>query len=118
MEAEKEKLLELNEKLLMQIQELKKENEELKQPKDNIQVVHGGKNYGKTNSIVKEYISKDKIRKKLDELKSRNDNVCDKIKYEFKEKNKENNISLEMTNQILIAKMDILYELLEDESNG
>ena len=54
--------LEMFKRTIDYIEKLQKENEELKKPKDNIQVVYGSRNYGKTNSIVKEYISKDKIR--------------------------------------------------------
>ena len=57
-----------SETLLNLIEKLQKEIEELKKPKDNIQVVYGSRNYGKTNSIVKEYISKDKIREKIKDL--------------------------------------------------
>lgn len=69
--------------LLNLIQKLQKEIEELKKPKDNIQVVYCGRSYGKTfkakNYITKEYISKDKIRDKIKELDDLNSKFSQRV---------------------------------------
>ena len=54
--------------ILKRCEDQEKEIEELKNPKDNIQVVCCNRCYGKTYNITKEYISKDKLREKITEL--------------------------------------------------
>lgn len=69
--TEKEKLLELNEKLLMQIEKLQKENEELKnkvvkRDKELIKLEeYANKNFERKDDVKAKYIPKDKIREIL-----------------------------------------------------
>lgn len=55
-----------NEIILNLVEKQQKEIEELKtDKKDNIQVIYGGRRCGTEEMVVKDYISKDKIRKLL-----------------------------------------------------
>ena len=51
------------------IEKQQKEIERLK--KDNIQVIYGGRRFGTEGMVVKDYISKDKIREIIKELENR-----------------------------------------------
>lgn len=44
-----------------------------KDKKDNIQVVYGGRRFGTEGMVIKDYISKDKIREKIKELSKTQD---------------------------------------------
>ena len=53
--------------LLNIIEKQQKEIEKLKQnKKDNMQVIYGGRRFGTEGMVVKDYISKDKIREKIE----------------------------------------------------
>lgn len=52
--------------LLNLVEKQQKEIERLK--KDNIQVIYGGRRFGTEGMVVKDYISKDKIREKIKEI--------------------------------------------------
>ena len=63
--------------ILNLIEKLQKEIEE-RDKKDNIQVVYGGRRFGTEGMVVKDYISKDKIKEKLKELEKQKE----KLKYD------------------------------------
>lgn len=98
----------LFERVMYKLERQQEEIEELKQSnKNNIQVAYGGRRFGTEGMVVKDYISKDKIKEKLNQIHNEFSNILLDKKLSLEEQN--------LNAHRYDAIRNVLEELLEEK---